>query len=91
MIIFSRLLEARRRFLAAGLSEAAFGLYTLPAGADAAVVGADLTSALSLFARQVGRQPGAFSLPCSTLHRRAALLRADQNGWVHFSTYAEQL
>jgi competence protein ComEC len=54
--VFVRLLGKRRRFLAAGLSAAAIGLYTILVGAEAAVVRAALMGALALFARQVGRQ-----------------------------------
>jgi competence protein ComEC len=54
--LFVRLLGKRRRFLAAGLSVAAIGLYTILVGAEAAVVRAALMGALSLFARQIGRQ-----------------------------------
>ncbi len=54
--LFVRLLGKRRRFLAAGLSVAAIGLYTVLVGAEAAVVRAALMGALALFARQVGRQ-----------------------------------
>jgi competence protein ComEC len=54
--LFVRLLGKRRRFLAAGFSVAAIGLYTVLVGAEAAVVRAALMGALSLFARQVGRQ-----------------------------------
>jgi predicted membrane metal-binding protein len=51
-----RLLGKRRRFLAAGPRVTAFGLYTFPVGAEAAVVRAALMGALVLFARQVSRQ-----------------------------------
>jgi competence protein ComEC len=54
--LFVRLLGKRRRFLAAGLSVTAIGLYTILVGAEAAVVRAALMGALALFARQVGRQ-----------------------------------
>ena len=54
--LFVKLLGKRRRFLAAGLSAAAIGLYTILVGAEAAVVRAALMGALALFARQVGRQ-----------------------------------
>jgi competence protein ComEC len=54
--LFVKLLGKRRRFLAAGLSVAAIGLYTILVGAEAAVVRAALMGALALFARQVGRQ-----------------------------------
>jgi competence protein ComEC len=54
--LFVKLLGKRRRFLAAGLSVAAIGLYTLLVGAEAAVVRAALMGVLALFARQVGRQ-----------------------------------
>jgi competence protein ComEC len=54
--LFVKLLGKRRRFLAAGLSIAAIGLYTILVGAEAAVVRAALMGALALFARQVGRQ-----------------------------------
>ncbi len=55
--VFVKLLGKRRRFLAAGLSVSAIGLYTiLVGGADAAVVRAALMGALALFARQLGRQ-----------------------------------
>ncbi|MEJ2601096.1 MAG: ComEC/Rec2 family competence protein, partial [Anaerolineales bacterium] len=54
--LFVKLLGKRRRYLAAGLSAAAIGLYTIRVGAEAAVVRAALMGALALFARQVGRQ-----------------------------------
>jgi competence protein ComEC len=51
-----KLLGKRHRFLAAGLSAAAIGLYPILVGAEAAVVRAALMGALALFARQVGRR-----------------------------------
>jgi hypothetical protein len=43
-----------RRFLAAALSGVMISLYTLPVGADAAVVRATLMGWLALFTRQLG-------------------------------------
>jgi competence protein ComEC len=54
--VFVKLLGKRRRFLAAGLSVVAIGLYTVLVGAGAAVVRAALMGTLALFARQIGRQ-----------------------------------
>jgi competence protein ComEC len=54
--LFVKLLGKRRRFLSAGLSVTAIGLYTILVGAEAAVVRAALMGTLALFARQVGRQ-----------------------------------
>jgi hypothetical protein len=51
-----KLLGKHRHFLAAGLSATAIGLYTLPVGAEVALVLATLMGALALFARQIGRQ-----------------------------------
>jgi len=63
LILQLRLLGPKRRFLAAGLSAAIVGVYTLLVGADAAVVRAAIMGGLSLFARQVGRrQDGLNSL-----------------------------
>jgi Competence protein len=47
-----KLLGKRRRFLAAGLSVTAIGLYTILVGAEATVVRAALMGALALFGRQ---------------------------------------
>jgi hypothetical protein len=53
---FVKLVGKHRRFLSAGLSVTAIGLYTILVGAEAAVVRPALMGALALFARQVGRQ-----------------------------------
>ena len=61
--LFVKLLGKRRRSLAAGLSVAAIGLYTILVGAEAAVVRAALMGSLALFARQVGRQQDGLNPP----------------------------
>lgn len=61
--LFLRLLGARRRFLAAGLSAAAIAFYALMVGAEPSVVRAAIMGSFSLFAVQLGRrQDGLNSL-----------------------------
>jgi predicted membrane metal-binding protein len=61
--LFIRLLGARRRFLAAGLSALAIAVYAVLVGGIASVVRAVLMGGLGLFARQIGRrQDGLNSL-----------------------------
>ena len=61
--LFLRLLGARRRFLAAGLSAVVIVFYALMVGAEPSVVRAAIMGVLSLFAVQLGRrQDGLNSL-----------------------------
>ena len=61
--LFLRLLGARRRFLAAGLSAVVIAFYALMVGAEPSVVRAAIMGVLSLFAVQLGRrQDGLNSL-----------------------------